>query len=180
MKARLPQTEPERLARWEKEKLYEQLRQGGKQAPGFIPHDRPPHANGEVHPGTALNKILKDFVVRSRSMAGLNATFVPGWDCHGLPIEINVDRELGARKAQLTPLEIRQACRAYAERFVDLHRETFLRLGCLGDWQKPYLTMSNEYEFVIADAFLTFLEKGYVYKGLKPVDRKSTRLNSSH
>ena len=169
MKARLPQTEPERLARWEKEKLYEQLRQARKQAPVFILHDGPPYANGEVHPGTALNKILKDFVVRSRSMAGLNATFVPGWDCHGLPIEINVDRELGARKAQLTPLEIRQACRAYAERFVDLHRETFLRLGCLGDWQKPYLTMSNEYEFVIADAFLTFLEKGYVYKGLKPV-----------
>jgi isoleucyl-tRNA synthetase len=169
MKARLPQSEPQRLARWEQEKLYQQLRQARKQAPIFVLHDGPPYANGEVHPGTALNKILKDMVVRSRSMAGFNAAFVPGWDCHGLPIEINVDKELGARKAGLSALEIRQACRAYAERFVDLHRQTFLRLGCLGDWQKPYLTMSHQYEFVIADAFLTFLEKGYVYKGLRPV-----------
>jgi len=169
MKARLPQAEPQRLARWEQEKLYQQLRQARKQAPVFILHDGPPYANGEVHPGTALNKILKDFVVRSRSLAGFNSAFVPGWDCHGLPIEINVDKELGARKAGLSALEIRQACRAYAERFVDLHRQTFMRLGCLGDWQNPYLTMSHQYEFVIADAFLTFLEKGYVYKGLRPV-----------
>ncbi|MFQ5662952.1 MAG: isoleucine--tRNA ligase [Terriglobia bacterium] len=169
MKARLPQAEPQRLARWEQEKLYQRLRQARRQAPLFVLHDGPPYANGEVHPGTALNKILKDFVVRSKSMAGFNAAFVPGWDCHGLPIEINVDRELGSRKGKLSALEIRQACRAYAARFVDLHRQTFLRLGCLGDWQNPYLTMSNDYEFTIADAFLRFLEKGYAYQGLKPV-----------
>jgi isoleucyl-tRNA synthetase len=169
MKARLPESEPRRLARWEEEKLYQQLRQARKRAPLFTFHDGPPYANGEVHPGTALNKILKDFVVRSRSLLGFNAPFVPGWDCHGLPIEINVDKELGARKAGLAPLEIRRACRAYAERFVDLHRQTFMRLGCQGDWHNPYLTMSHEYEFTIADAFLTFLEKGYVYKGLRPV-----------
>ncbi|MFQ5776899.1 MAG: isoleucine--tRNA ligase [Terriglobia bacterium] len=169
MKARLPQTEPERLARWEKENLYPKLRQARRDAPVFVLHDGPPYANGEIHLGTALNKILKDIVVRSKSMAGFNAAFVPGWDCHGLPIEINVDRELGARKAQLSPGEIRQACRAYAARFVERHRQSFTRLGGLGDWDHPYLTMSNEYEFVIADAFLTFLEKGYVYKGLKSV-----------
>ncbi len=169
MKARLPETEPARLGRWQQEKLYEALQQRRADAPVFVLHDGPPYANGEIHPGTALNKVLKDLVVRSKAMAGFRTPFVPGWDCHGLPIEINVDKELGARKAQLSPLEIRRACRAYAEGFVELHRQTFTRLGCLGDWQKPYLTMSPEYEFVIADAFLTFLEKGYVYKGLRPV-----------
>jgi len=169
MKARLPETEPERLARWEKENLYQKLRQARRGAPIFALHDGPPYANGELHAGTAINKILKDFVVRSKSLAGYNAAYVPGWDCHGLPIEINVDKELGAGKAKLSALEIRQACRAYAQRYVELHRQTFKRFGCLGDWERPYLTMSNEYEFVIADAFLSFLEKGYVYKGLKPV-----------
>ncbi|MBI4467511.1 MAG: isoleucine--tRNA ligase [Acidobacteria bacterium] len=169
MKARLPELEPRLLKRWEEEKLYERLREARRSAPAFVFHDGPPYANGDVHLGTALNKILKDFVVKSRCMAGFNAAFVPGWDCHGLPIEINVDKELGARKAGLSPLEIRQACRAYAERFVNLQRETFIRLGVLGDWRRPYLTMSPHYEFVIADTFLTFLEKGYVYKGLKPV-----------
>ncbi|MGH9812651.1 MAG: isoleucine--tRNA ligase, partial [Candidatus Acidiferrales bacterium] len=169
MQAGLQRAEPALLSRWQKENLYQQLRQARAQAPLFVYHDGPPYANGEVHPGTALNKILKDFVVRSKGMAGFNAAFIPGWDCHGLPIEINVDKELGARKAQMPPLEIRRACRAYAERFVELHRQVFTRLGCLGEWDAPYLTMSNQYEFTIADAFLTFLEKGYVYKGLKPV-----------
>ncbi len=169
MQAGLQRAEPALLERWKKENLYQQLRQARANAPLFVYHDGPPYANGEVHPGTALNKILKDFVVRSKNMAGFNAAFIPGWDCHGLPIEINVDKELGARKAQMPPLEIRRACRAYAERFVELHRQVFIRLGCLGEWENPYLTMSNSYEFTIADAFLTFLEKGYVYKGLKPV-----------
>ncbi|MBI2956025.1 MAG: isoleucine--tRNA ligase [Acidobacteria bacterium] len=169
MLARLLETEPQLLARWQKDNLYQQLRQARRGRPLFILHDGPPYANGEVHPGTALNKILKDFVVRTKSMAGFDTPFIPGWDCHGLPIEINVDRELGARKAGLSPLAIRQACRAYAEGYVELHRQVFTRLGCLGEWDKPYLTMSHDYEFVIADAFLTFLEKGYVYKGLKPV-----------
>ena len=169
MKARLPELEPRLLERWEKENLYQKLRAARKNAPVFVLHDGPPYANGEVHLGTALTKVLKDFIVKTRNMAGFNAAFLPGWDCHGLPIEINVDKELGARKAGMAPLEVRRACRAYAERFVKLQRETFVRLGCLGDWQNPYLTMSPEYEFVIADAFLTFLEKGYVYKGLRPV-----------
>jgi isoleucyl-tRNA synthetase len=169
MQARLAQAEPRLLEQWEKENLYERLRQARRGAPTFVLHDGPPYANGDVHPGTGMNRILKDFVVRSRALAGFDTPFVPGWDCHGLPIEINVDKELGARKAALPPLEIRKACRDYAARFVDLHRQTFIRLGCLGDWQHPYLTMSHDYEFVIADAFLTFLEKGYVYKGLKPV-----------
>ncbi|HXE76403.1 MAG TPA: isoleucine--tRNA ligase [Candidatus Xenobia bacterium] len=169
MQAGLQRAEPALLSRWQEENLYQQLRQARAAAPVFVYHDGPPYANGEVHPGTALNKILKDFVVRSKSAAGFNVAFLPGWDCHGLPIEINVDKELGARKAQLSALEIRRACRAYAERFVELHRQVFTRLGCIGEWDKPYLTMSNQYEFTIADAFLTFLEKGYVYKGLKPV-----------
>ncbi|MFB3095037.1 MAG: class I tRNA ligase family protein, partial [Candidatus Acidiferrales bacterium] len=169
MKANLPVREPELAARWEEQRLYQRLRQARAGAPVFVLHDGPPYANGDIHLGTAVNKILKDMVVKTRSMAGYNAAFVPGWDCHGLPIEINVDRELGARKAGLSPLEIRQACRAYAQRFVELHRRDFKRLGILGQWDQPYLTMSHEYEFVIADAFLTFLEKGYVYKGLKPV-----------
>ncbi len=169
MKANLPVREPEMAARWEEQRLYQRLRQARAGAPVFVLHDGPPYANGDIHLGTAVNKILKDMVVKTRSMAGYNAAFVPGWDCHGLPIEINVDRELGARKAGLSPLEIRQACRAYAQRFVELHRRDFKRLGILGQWDQPYLTMSHEYEFVIADAFLTFLEKGYVYKGLKPV-----------
>ncbi|MDA2913454.1 isoleucine--tRNA ligase [Acidobacteriia bacterium AH_259_A11_L15] len=169
MKARLPQLEPQLLARWKQDNLYQQLRQARRRAPVFVLHDGPPYANGDVHLGTAVNKILKDFVVKSRSMAGFNAAFIPGWDCHGLPIEINVDRELGARKARLPALEVRQACRAYATRFVDLQREAFIRLGVFGEWDRPYLTMSPDHEFVIADAFLTFLEKGYVYKGLRPV-----------
>ena len=169
MQAGLQRAEPALLERWQKENLYQQLRKARAAAPLFVYHDGPPYANGEVHPGTALNKILKDFVVRSKGMAGFNAAFIPGWDCHGLPIEINVDKELGARKAQMPALEVRRACRAYAERFVELHRQVFTRLGCLGEWENPYLTMSNQYEFTIADAFLTFLEKGYVYKGLKPV-----------
>ncbi len=129
MKANLPVREPELAARWEEQQLYQRLRQARAGAPVFVLHDGPPYANGDIHLGTAVNKILKDMVVKTRSMAGCNAAFVPGWDCHGLPIEINVDRELGARKAGLSPLEIRQACRAYAQRFVELHRRDFKRLG---------------------------------------------------
>ncbi len=169
MKANLPQSEPAILERWEKEGLYERLRELRKDAPVYTLHDGPPYANGNIHLGTALNKILKDFVVKSKSMQGFNAPFVPGWDCHGLPIEIKVDQELGGRKAQMRPAEIRQACRKYASKYVELHRRDFKRLGVLGQWADPYLTMSASYEAVIAEAFLEFLDKGYVYKGLKPV-----------
>ncbi|MFQ5927189.1 MAG: class I tRNA ligase family protein, partial [Terriglobia bacterium] len=169
MKANLPQSEPQLLARWEQQKLYARLLAARAASPLFVLHDGPPYANGDVHLGTALNKILKDLVVRARSLAGFRTPFVPGWDCHGLPIEINVDRQLANRKATIPPLERRQLCRDYAARFVELHRRDFKRLGCLGDWENPYLTMSHDYEWRIADTFLTFLERGYVYKGLKPV-----------
>ncbi len=169
MKANLTQSEPKLLERWEREKLYEGLRELRKHAPVYMLHDGPPYANGNIHLGTALNKILKDFIIKSKSMAGFNAPFVPGWDCHGLPIEIKVDQELGARKAKMHPAEIRRECRQYAAKYVELHRRDFKRLGVFGRWNDPYLTMSAQYEAEIAAAFLEFLDQGYVYKGLKPV-----------
>ncbi len=169
MKANLPQTEPKTLARWEKERLYHQIRDASAGRPRYILHDGPPYANGRIHLGTAFNKILKDFIVKSKTMAGFDAPYVPGWDCHGLPIEINVDNELSAKKAHVSPLQIRHACRRYAQKYVDLQRTDFKRLGVLGQWEDPYLTMSAQYQSVIAGAFVDFLEKGYVYKGLKPV-----------
>ncbi|PYU90364.1 MAG: isoleucine--tRNA ligase [Acidobacteria bacterium] len=169
MKANLPQNEPKWLAKWAQEDLYGQIRSARQGAPIFTLHDGPPYANGRIHLGTALNKILKDFVVKSKTLAGFNAPYLPGWDCHGLPIEINVDKELGPRKGRMSVVEIRQACRRYAEKFVDLQRGDFQRLGILGEWQKPYLTMDPEYEAVIAETFLAFLERGYVYRGRKSI-----------
>jgi isoleucyl-tRNA synthetase len=169
MKANLPQNEPRMLERWEKDDLYGQIRRAAAGRPSYILHDGPPYANGNIHLGTALNKVLKDFIVKSKSMAGFDAPYVPGWDCHGLPIEIKVDQELGARKAGMSALEIRGACRRYAEKYVDLQRQSFRRLGCFGRWDRPYLTMSAQYQSVIAGAFVEMLHRGYVYKGLKPV-----------
>ncbi len=169
MKANLPQAEPKMLARWEEENLYAQIRASRAGRPTFVLHDGPPYANGRIHLGTAFNKILKDFVVKSKTMEGFDSPYVPGWDCHGLPIEIKVDSELGSKKAQMTIGQIRRACRKYAEKFVDIQRTDFKRLGVLGRWEQPYLTMSAKYQAVIAGAFVDFLDKGYVYKGLKPV-----------
>lgn len=169
MKANLPQNEPKWLAVWAKDNLYQQIRTARRDAPLFTLHDGPPYANGRIHLGTALNKILKDFIVKSKTLAGFNAPYVPGWDCHGLPIEINVDKELGPRKAQMSQVQIRQACRRFAEKFVNLQREDFKRLGIFGEWDKPYLTMDFSYEAVIAETFITFLEKGYVYRGRKSI-----------
>jgi isoleucyl-tRNA synthetase len=170
MKANLPATEPKILARWEEMGLYRQIRESRRGRPAYILHDGPPYANGNIHLGTAFNKTLKDFIVKARTMAGFDAPFVPGWDCHGLPIEIKVDRQLGGKKAKMSVAEIRAACRAYATKYVDIHRREFKRLGILGRWEDPYLTMSAEYESVIAQAFVDFLDKGFVYKGLKPVN----------
>ena len=170
MKANLPQAEPRMLARWAEEDLYGQIRQSREGKPSFILHDGPPYANGRIHLGTAFNKIIKDFIVKSKTMAGFDAPYVPGWDCHGLPIEHKVDQELGGKKAQMTPVQIRRACRKYAEKWITLQREDFKRLGVLGAWDRPYLTMSPKYQSVIAGAFVDFLDKGYVYKGLKPVN----------
>jgi len=129
MKANLPQAEPKLLARWEAEGLYSQIRQARAGRPMYVLHDGPPYANGRIHLGTAFNKILKDFIVKSKTMAGFDSPYVPGWDCHGLPIEIKVDSELGAKKAQMTPNQIRAACRKYAEKYVELQRQDFKRLG---------------------------------------------------
>lgn len=170
MKANLPQTEPGILARWKESGLYQRIRESRAGRPAYLLHDGPPYANGNIHLGHSFNKLLKDFVIKSKTMAGFDAPYIPGWDCHGLPIEIKVDGELGSKKAQMTPAQIRGACRKYAEKYVDLQRRDFERLGVLGRWEDPYLTMTATYEAVIAQAFVDFLDQGYVYKGLKPVN----------
>ncbi|HZT72701.1 MAG TPA: isoleucine--tRNA ligase [Terriglobales bacterium] len=169
MKASLPQSEPAMLARWQANGLYGQIRAARRGAPSYLLHDGPPYANGPIHLGTALNKIVKDLVVKSKTMAGFDSPYVPGWDCHGLPIEIKVDQELGARKAALPAVAIRQACREYALKFVDLHRRQFQRLGIFGQWENPYLTLDRSYEAVIAGNILRFIRDGYAYKGLRAV-----------
>jgi len=169
MKANLPSSEPATLERWERTKLYQAIRAARSGAPLFILHDGPPYANGNIHLGHVENKILKDFIVKSRNMMGFNAPYLPGWDCHGLPIEIKVDQALGKRKAGMSLAEIRQECRRYAETFVELQRTEFKRLGILGEWDSPYLTMSHEYEAATARTFAKFVERGSIYKGLKPV-----------
>jgi isoleucyl-tRNA synthetase len=169
MKANLPQREPELLASWEKERLYEQIQEAGKGRPLYVLHDGPPYANGRIHIGHALNKILKDIIIKSKTMAGYQVPYVPGWDCHGLPIEHQVLKELGDKKKTLDTPAVRRLCREYAEKFYTIQREEFQRLGILGDWRHPYLTMSPGYEATIIREFGKFVERGGVYKGLKPV-----------
>ena len=170
MKANLPQNEPKTLARWEEMGLYERIRAARAGSPEYVLHDGPPYANGNIHLGHAFNKLLKDFIVKTKTMAGYDSPYVPGWDCHGLPIEIKVDSELGPKKAQMTQVEIRQACRKYAEKYVRLQKEDFKRLGVFGRWDQPYTTMDATYQATIAQAFVDFLDQGFVYKGLKPVN----------
>jgi isoleucyl-tRNA synthetase len=169
MKANLQSTEPETIARWEAMDLYGQIRAARKGRPLFLLHDGPPYANGEVHLGTALNKILKDLVVKSRNMAGFDAPYLPGWDCHGLPIELKVDRELGPKKKQMSTADFRRACRAYAEKYIDIQRRDFKRLAILGLWSDPYKTMAFRYQAAIVRALGRFVEQDMVYKGKKPV-----------
>jgi isoleucyl-tRNA synthetase len=169
MKANLPQREPELLARWEQEQLYERIQEAGKDRPLYVLHDGPPYANGRIHIGHALNKILKDIIVKSKTMAGYRVPYVPGWDCHGLPIEHQVLKELGDKKKGLDTLAIRKLCRDYAEKYLNIQRDEFKRLGVLGDWGHPYLTMDPAYEATILREFGKFVAKGGVYKGLKPV-----------
>ncbi len=169
MKANLQVSEPEALARWDALDLYARLRARRAGRPRFVLHDGPPYANGHIHVGQALNKILKDFVVKSRSMAGWDAPYRPGWDCHGLPIELKVDRELGLQKHRMGLVEFRRACRRYAEQYVAIQRDEFRRLGVFGDWSDPYLTMSRNYQAAIVRALGAFVERGLVYKGKKPV-----------
>ncbi|HEY2857235.1 MAG TPA: isoleucine--tRNA ligase [Terracidiphilus sp.] len=169
MKANLPQNEPLRLARWASLRLYDELRKAGKGRPSYILHDGPPYANGPIHLGHALNKGLKDFVVKSKTMAGYDAPYVPGFDCHGLPIEIKVDEQLGRRKLEMPAADVLDACRAYAQKYIDLQTSQFERIGVFGRWDTPYKTMSRDYEARTLEAFYGFLEKGFVYRGLKPV-----------
>jgi isoleucyl-tRNA synthetase len=169
MKANLATTEPETVARWDAMDLYGKIRGARKGAPKYLLHDGPPYANGEIHMGHALNKILKDLVVKSHNMLGFDAPYIPGWDCHGLPIELKVDRELGPKKKQMSTADFRRACRAYAEKYVDIQRRDFKRLGILGTWDDPYKTLKFEYQAAIVRALGKFVEQDMVYKGKKPV-----------
>jgi isoleucyl-tRNA synthetase len=169
MKANLPQNEPKRLEFWDKIGIYRRIREARKHAPKYLLHDGPPYANGEIHLGHALNKCLKDFVVKSKTMAGFDAPYVPGWDCHGLPIEIKVDEKLGRKKLEMAAAQVRRVCREYAQKYLDLQSEQFQRIGVFGQFDHPYSTMSPEYESVIARVFFDFWENGFVYKGLRPV-----------
>ena len=169
MKANLPQNEPKMLARWEQTRMYERIREARKGSPTYILHDGPPYTSGPIHLGTALNKCLKDFIVKSKTMAGFDAPYVPGWDCHGLPIEIKVDKELGGKKLQMRPTDVRAECRKYAQKFLDLQRQQFKRIGVFGRFDRPYATMNPQYESVVLSTFFSFYENGFVYKGLRAV-----------
>lgn len=169
MKANLPQNEPKMLARWQDMRIYDRIREARQHEPIYVLHDGPPYSNGPLHLGHALNKILKDFIVKTRTMGGYDSPYVPGWDCHGLPIEIKVDDDLGRKKLEMDPLEVREACRAYAQKYLDLQREQFIRLGVFGRWERPYSTMSPDYESVVLETLFSFYEHGLVYKGLKSV-----------
>ena len=177
MKAGLPEREPELLKRWERLRLYDRLREEAMGREKFVLHDGPPYANGNIHIGTGLNKILKDVVTRSQSMMGKDANYVPGWDCHGLPIEWKIEEEnyraKGKTKPDLTDpaamIAFRQECRAYAERWLNVQREEFKRLGVEGDWQHPYTTMSFDAEATIAAELMKFAMNGLLYRGSKPV-----------
>jgi isoleucyl-tRNA synthetase len=169
MKANLQTAEPEAIARWDAMNLYGRIREKRRDAPKFVLHDGPPYANGHIHLGHALNKILKDIVVKSKTMSGFDAPYVPGYDCHGLPIELKVDRELGPKKREMSRADFRRACAAYAQRFVTLMTEEFRRLIVFGEWERPYVTMEPRYQADIVRALGRFVDQGLVYKGKKPV-----------
>jgi isoleucyl-tRNA synthetase len=169
MKADLPKREPVILKEWEERKIYDKLRESAKDREKYILHDGPPYANGHIHMGTAFNKILKDIIVKSKFMAGYDSEYVPGWDCHGLPVEHEVDKSLSQKKSQLSTLEIRQRCREYAEKFIDIQREEFKRLGVFGEWDNPYLTMDPKYTACIVREFGKFAQNGSLYRGKKPI-----------
>ncbi len=169
MKANLQTAEPQALERWAKMRLYDRILDSRAGRKKFVLHDGPPYANGRIHIGTAMNKILKDLVVKSRTMMGFDAPYVLGYDCHGLPIELKVDRELGPKKREMSVADFRRACRDYATKFIDVMSVEFQRLGVFGDWDHLYLTMDFRYQAAIARAFGKFVERGLVYKGKKPV-----------
>ena len=169
MKANLPQNEPKMLEHWQNIRIYDLIRKSRQGSPTYVLHDGPPYANGAIHLGHALNKSLKDFIVKARTMAGFDSPYIPGWDCHGLPIEIKVDEALGRKKLEMDPLEVRHACRKYADKYLQIQSDQFQRIGVFGDFDHPYSTMTNGYEAKVIENFFAFFEKGLVYKGLKPV-----------
>src|SRR5467141_4059582 len=177
MKANLPASEPETLARWLAMDLYGRIRDARRGAPKFILHDGPPYANGNIHIGTALNKILKDLVTKSQQMLGFDSNYVPGWDCHGLPIEWKIEEENYRAKGKQKPdfrdsaamVAFRKECRAYATHWLNVQREEFKRLGVIGDWDHPYATMSYPAEAQIARELMKFAANGTLYRGSKPV-----------
>jgi isoleucyl-tRNA synthetase len=169
MKANLSRKEPELLKMWEDMNIYEQIRRALKGRETYILHDGPPYANGSIHLGTALNKVIKDMVIKSKNMSGFDSVYVPGWDCHGLPIEHQVEKELGERKNEMSHADKRRFCRTFADKYVRIQREQFKRLGVLGEWANPYLTMSYDYEAVTVNEFGKLYFNGDVYKGKKPV-----------
>lgn len=169
MKANLANREPLFLQQWQEMNLYNKLRQHGQGRPKFILHDGPIYANGNIHIGHAVNRILKDIVVKSKTLSGFDAPFVPGWDCHGLPIELNVEKKLGKPGTRLSPKEFRAACRDYANQQIDIQRREFIRLGVFGDWENPYTTMNFHYEASIIRAFALVIKNGHLHQGFKPV-----------
>ena len=169
MKANLPQREPQTLAKWEQDKIYERILAARQDAPLFVLHDGPPFANGDVHIGTALNKILKDVIVKYKTMRGYRVPYVPGWDCHGQPIEFKVKKELGEEARTISQADLRKRCRTYAEKYIDIQRRQFKRLGVFGEWENPYLTMSPQYEAEIIGALADMVGDGFIYRGKKPV-----------
>jgi isoleucyl-tRNA synthetase len=171
IRASLSKVETEMLTFWQQQDIYSRLQAKNQTGPTYILHDGPPYPNGDIHLGHALNKTLKDFVVKYKSMCGFNAPFVPGWDCHGLPIETQLLKEIRGSGHQgiSDKIEFRNKCKEYALRYVDLQRGEFKKLGIFADWEKPYLTIDHSYEEKIVELFGLLAEKGYVYRGLKPI-----------
>ena len=169
MKANLPLREPTQLAVWEKEKLYHKIREKRAGAEKFVLHDGPPYANGDIHVGTVLNKVLKDMVVKYKTMSGYDSPYIPGWDCHGMPIEHKVAEKHKVENTKEGVIKFRKACKDYALKYVDIQRGQFKRLGILGDWEHPYLTLDHGYEATIISTFARLVKEGYIYKGLRPV-----------
>ena len=169
MRAGLPKREPTFLERWQQQRVYEKLLEKNKECPMFVLHDGPPFSNGSIHMGTAMNKVLKDFIIRYKSLSGYQVPYTPGWDNHGMPIESAIIKKNKLDRKKMTIPEFRDACQKFAENFVDIQKQQFIRLGVLGDWDHPYLTMSPEFEAVEVRVFGEMYKKGYIYKGLKPV-----------
>ncbi|MDD5044752.1 MAG: class I tRNA ligase family protein, partial [Candidatus Omnitrophica bacterium] len=170
MKADLAKNEPGFLKKWEEIGLYDLIKAHSATRPKYILHDGPPYANGDIHIGHALNKTLKDIIIKYKTMSGFSCSYVPGWDCHGLPVEHQLFKELGITKHQIDQVEFRKKAYAYAMKFVNIQKEQFKRLGVTGDWESPYLTLDKQYEEAIVRSFAELVEKKYIYRGLKPVN----------